>query len=220
MILRGLALPFTPRCIAGRFIELARPHAFNAMIKAGRRVPVFWQSHDAGAPVLAVSAMLFADEDHLKGLAFEVRVEPTVKNSIAMAAIVDGRCAACSVHFSSMRTSTAMVDGMRCRTIEEATISHVSILPAADAAYGELTATWRADDGARLEDAPYRIRDLNDRFDRGLAAHRAQNRREAAAATARARRLQPIAAYIAGDRSFRALASLASFKLQAPARRI
>lgn len=188
--IRGYAIAFDrPVHVADEGHEVVDRKAFDAMLSPkNRRVPVRWLDHDDTAQQVASDVHLFADD---YGLGFSATLDVRSKAGRLNAnwGVLSAMTRAakpldqCSVgEFEIAESATENVQGMSCRRIVEAKIGHITICD--NAAYGRLTAVWRAD--VDLSAAPWRIQQMAARWEFGneLAGMEAKKRRVVAQADA------------------------------------
>jgi phage head maturation protease len=170
--IRGLAIPIGRARFVGDAVEIVEAGAFEAMLARRPWIAIRWRDHGAGAPLIAMTRALFADDI---GLCFEAAVRIRRAGAFAaLAAATNGR-AQCSVRFSAMDARREIRDGMAVRVIASAEIDEITVCDG-DAVYGENAPCWRADAGANIGAAPYRIREIDRhwRAARSLAAERSR----------------------------------------------
>lgn len=188
--IRGYAIAFDrPVHVAGEGLEVVDREAFDVMLSPkNRRVPVRWRDHDDTAQQVASDVHLFADD---YGLGFSATLDVRSKAGRLNAnwGVLSAMTRAarpldqCSVgEFVIAESAAEDIQGMSCRRIVKAKIGHITICD--NAAYGRLTAVWRAD--VDLSAAPWRIQQMAARWEFGneLAGMQAKKRRALAQAEA------------------------------------
>lgn len=165
--LRGYAAPFNrPRFVAAdNIVESIAPAAFDGMLDDVAPIPVLWDSHNDGAPVLSRSVKLHTDG---YGLGFSALVD--VRNRHGCLSPHWGRLRAmmqrrapmdqCSVSLVIERSH--IESGVR--HVTAAKITHVTIC--SNAVYGAFTGAWLAHCIDEAE-APWRLQVMNAEWQAG-----------------------------------------------------
>ncbi len=168
-------------------------------------LPIVWggeAGHDG--PIMGYTGDIFEDAglDGVRGLAGRLRLLVSAKDLWRITAIIRSDFG-CSIEYFGGAYERRVFDGIHAATLVGARLSHIAIIPVSKAAYGSTTAVWRAGRGSGIEDAPLRIRVLDERWERGFRVAQAEAR---AARRAEARRRADDERAIAAWSGFSALA--------------
>lgn len=207
--INGYACPFDTPTWSTPQSEIIDRHAFDAMLAdmRARDIHLVWGHHEADAPVLAATSTgglsLFADRF---GLAFRATFRAANAPSGWRREMTQRRGAfdQCSVMFGNIARSRIEQSPNSVRRVLEAYIEHIAIVPRA--AYGEKTGAWIAGSFNGCE--PYRLREMNARWQAGWQSHQRRQREKPRPAGSMPPRIAAaLAPHAARFREFRAAAA-------------
>lgn len=168
IMLRGYAVPFEQSAHIGdgKLEQFARG-AFSEMLAQSPKIELRWGTHDDDAPKLVSSGVSFFQDDY--GFGFSASVDmgwgqvsamtrSRTRNGRPLNMVSVGGLIIKASHSEKLLLGTTEI-------VTEATINHLTIT---DSAAYRGTAVWPAH--LPLDDAPYKIQDLADRWSRGNAA--------------------------------------------------
>jgi phage head maturation protease len=170
VIIRGYAITFEQLAAVpedeGGGLEVVTRGAFKNMLRAGTPVRLQFRTHDRAPAIASTSdgALALFEDDY--GLGFSATLARPDWGMVR--SIVQGKSALASVHFTDRRFRASSFKGEAVQRVERAEISHIAIV---DRAVYRATCVWRGD--VPLDEAPLRVRDLANRWERGrlLASH-------------------------------------------------